>query len=81
MKEDNDAHLTSIRNGVWVIVGVILLIFGYENTSIGKTEVGSTIAIIGLIAGILMITYVIGRILIRLLILIKKVADEENQLK
>jgi hypothetical protein len=78
MKEESSAHLESIRRGIWAILGVLLLIFGFDHTPVGRSELGAVIAILGLATGILMITYAIGAMAFRFLIKLKEMADDDK---
>ena len=78
MKEDDKAHLESIRRGIWAVLAVLLLMFGFDQTPIGRSEPGALIAIVGLVIGILMVTYSVGAMSCRFLLKLKKMADEDN---
>jgi hypothetical protein len=79
MKDNSDAHLLSIRRGIWAILGVLLLFLGHDHTSVRDTEVGSAIQIIALITGIIIIAYAIGAIVCRFLVTLMKAANSENK--
>jgi ABC-type arginine transport system permease subunit len=78
MKEESNAQLESIRRGVWAILGVLLLMFGFDNTPIRRSELGDMIAMIGLVAGILMISFALGAMVFRFLVALKQIADGEK---
>lgn len=78
MKEEGNAHLASIRKGIWAILAVLLLMFGYDHTPVGRSELGAVIAVVGFVTGILMITFAIGAIVFRFLLKLKKMADDDK---
>lgn len=79
MKKEGDAQLASIRRGLWSILGVLLLMFGFDHTPIGDSRPGALIAILGLVTGILLIAFVVGATVFRFLMRLKEMADgEEN---
>ncbi len=78
MKEEGIAHLESIRRGIWVILGMQLLMFGFNHTQIARSEPGEVIAILGLVTGIIMITYAVASMVFRFLMKLKKMADDDK---
>ena len=78
MKEGSHAQLESIRRGIWAILGVLLLMFGFDHTPIKGSELGGVIAMLGLVAGILVIAFTVGSLVFRFLMKLKRIADAEN---
>jgi hypothetical protein len=52
--------------------------FGFDNTPIKGSEFGGVIAMIGLVTGILMITFAVGAMVFRFLMRLKQIADGEK---
>lgn len=78
MNEEYISHLASIRRGIWAILSVLLLMLGYDHTPFGKSELGATIAFIGLITGIIMIISAIVVMVFQFLMKLKDIADGED---
>jgi Na+/melibiose symporter-like transporter len=78
VKTSQDSKLESIRDGIWSICGILLLMFGYSNTAIGRSDAGFVIAVLGLIAGIFVTGYVILACVFRSLKRLKEIAEEED---
>ena len=78
MKTDHNAQLSSIRRVLWLILGVLLLMFGYDHTPFGKIEQSALFALLGLIAGFGIIVSVVGRMIFRFLMSLKEMADGEG---
>jgi hypothetical protein len=80
MKKESDAKLDSIQRTLRAILGVLLLMFGYDHTPIGKSEVGASLAIIGLMVGLLIITGTLLGMVFRALDNLRKATDgDENE--
>lgn len=45
------------RKGIWALLGMLLLMLGFDHAPIGESEAGSLIAILGLVAGMLIIAF------------------------
>lgn len=78
MKTDHNAQLGSIRRVLWLILGVLLLMFGYDHTPIGKSEQGALMPILALVTGVGIILLIVGRMVFRFLMGLKNIADGEG---
>ena len=79
MKEAGNTQLESIRRLLRAILGVLLLMFGYDHTPFRNTEAGALIAIIALVAGVSMFVFAIVTTVYRFLITFKVMADGEEK--
>jgi cytochrome b561 len=79
MKTDHNAQLGSIRRVLWLILGVLLLMFGYDHTPIGKAEQGALLPILALMFGIGIILLIVGRMVLRFLMGLKNIADGKGE--
>jgi hypothetical protein len=79
MKAEHNTQLESILRVLWLILGVLLLLFGYDHTPFGKSEQGALFAVVGLISGIGIFVFIVGRMIFGFLKALKEMADGQDE--